>query len=73
MTMNRVLTILFFAVILMTSCKSKYETIRTSQDPELIYNTGLKYYDEGDITVMTRKKQDSCLPILITDCRLTIS
>lgn len=46
--MNRVLTILVFAVILMTSCKSKYETIRTSQDPQLIYNTGLKYYEEGD-------------------------
>lgn len=46
--MNRVLTILVFAAILMSSCKSKYETIRTSQDPELIYNTGLKYYEEGD-------------------------
>ncbi|MDG1718134.1 MAG: outer membrane protein assembly factor BamD [Saprospiraceae bacterium] len=46
--MNRVLIILFFAVLLMTSCKSKFETVRTSQNPELVYNSGLDYYNQGD-------------------------
>lgn len=46
--MNRIISIIVLGVLLMTGCKSKYETIRTSQDPELIYKTALEYYNEGE-------------------------
>lgn len=36
--------ILFLIVSLLSSCKSEFEQIRTSNDPELIYKKGLAFY-----------------------------
>jgi len=43
----------FFLYILLivstlTACKSEFEQVRTSNDPERILNTAIKYYDDGD-------------------------
>ena len=46
--MNKVLTIFVCVVVMMTACKSKYEAVRTSQDPELIYGSALEYYNEAE-------------------------
>ncbi|MBR9919710.1 MAG: outer membrane protein assembly factor BamD [Bacteroidetes bacterium] len=35
-------------VLMMTSCKSEFERIRSSGDPDTIYTQALAYYDEGD-------------------------
>lgn len=35
-------------LLLLISCKSEYETIRTSNDPERIYKKALEYYDNGE-------------------------
>ena len=45
--MKSSLYILLIAV-LFTSCKSEFEVIRTSNDPERIYKRALKYYDTED-------------------------
>lgn len=46
--MTRWIFLLVLGAALLTGCKSKYETIRTSQDPELIFNTAQEYYEKGD-------------------------
>ena len=42
----------FIYILLITSslatCKSSYEQVRTSNDPERIYAEAMKYYEEGD-------------------------
>ena len=35
-------------IILSTSCKTEFEKVRTSNDPELIYKQANDYYSEGD-------------------------
>lgn len=35
-------------VFVLSSCKSEFELIRTSNDPKKIYETALKYYDKGE-------------------------
>jgi len=42
---------IFFSIFLLSilvSCKTKFEQIRTSNDPEAIYESATKYYKEGD-------------------------
>lgn len=46
--MTRWIFLLVLGVAVATGCKSRYETIRTSQDPELIYATAEEYYQKGD-------------------------
>jgi outer membrane protein assembly factor BamD len=36
------------AFTLLTGCKSEYEKIRQSNDPELMYKKGLELYDEEE-------------------------
>lgn len=42
------LPILILVVVLLSSCKSEYEKIRTSNEPEKMLEAATKYYDEGD-------------------------
>ena len=47
----RVLTYSFFAFFLLfagTSCKSEFERIRSSGDPDAIYQQAIAYYDDGE-------------------------
>jgi len=41
---------LYFLLIIssLTSCKSAFETVRTSNDPQRIYEEAMKYYDKKD-------------------------
>jgi outer membrane protein assembly factor BamD len=45
--MKKILFFLLFGFLLV-SCKTEFETIRTSGDPELIYKQALEYYEKGD-------------------------
>jgi len=39
---------IFGILLLMSSCKSEFELVRTSNNPDRIYQTGLKYYEQGE-------------------------
>jgi len=43
-------SILLIALITLASCKTEFEKIRSSNDPERIYNAANKYYEAGDYT-----------------------
>ncbi len=38
----------FAALLLLSGCRSEYETIRTSGDPQLLLKRGLEYYEEEE-------------------------
>ncbi|MBK6566239.1 MAG: outer membrane protein assembly factor BamD [Saprospiraceae bacterium] len=46
--MNRILIFTLFSAVFLLSCKSEYETIRTSNNPEKIYKAAQKYYKEKE-------------------------
>ncbi|MFZ1703173.1 MAG: outer membrane protein assembly factor BamD [Saprospiraceae bacterium] len=46
--MNRIKYFLFFLVIFFTACKSEFEAIRTSNNPERIYKAAQKYYKQKE-------------------------
>lgn len=39
---------LLLALLFLSSCKSEFEVVRTSNDPARIYKKALKFYDEGE-------------------------
>lgn len=39
---------LFLTLLILSSCKSEFEMVRTSNDPEKIYKKGLKYYEDEE-------------------------
>jgi len=45
---NKSLPILIMAIVLLSSCRSEYERIRSSGSPEAIYKKALEYYDNKD-------------------------
>ena len=47
-----------------SSCKSEFEKIRTSGDPEAIYKKGFEYYDKGDY-----QKAQALLELVISNYR----
>jgi outer membrane protein assembly factor BamD len=44
--MRKTLVLLVFGLLLLGSCKSEFEKVRTSSDPELILNKAFAYYEE---------------------------
>jgi len=40
--------LLFLMPLLLASCKTEFERIRTSNDPELVYGKAMEFYDEGE-------------------------
>lgn len=40
--------LLIFISIVIFACKSEFETVRTSNDPQLIYNKALEFYEKED-------------------------
>lgn len=42
------LFVLSFVTLLLVGCKSKFEAIRSSQDPELVYKEADRYFKEGE-------------------------
>jgi len=48
--MKKILFFFVAAIILLSACKSEYETVRTSGDSDAIMAAAQKYYDEGDYT-----------------------
>ncbi len=48
MTMDKLLISILFSFVLLISCRSAYEEIRTSNDPQRILTSANKYFEEGD-------------------------
>jgi len=47
-SINRNIALFFIAIFLMSSCKSSFEKLRTSNDPEKIFVEANKLYDKGE-------------------------
>ena len=45
---HRIKFALFFLILALTSCRSEFETIRTSTEPEYIYKKANEYYEAGE-------------------------
>lgn len=41
-------SVIIVCLLILSSCKTEFEKIRTSNDPERIYNAANKYYEDGD-------------------------
>ena len=62
---NRSIFFFFFLVALIAaSCKSEFEKIRTSGDPETLYTKAFEYYEEGDY-----QKAQALLELVISSYR----
>jgi len=63
--MSRFIGFVVAALLLMTSaCKSEFEKIRTSGDPEAVYKKAFEYYDNGDY-----QKAQTLLELVISNYR----
>lgn len=47
-SITRILGLLLLTAVLASSCRSEFETVRTSNDPQLMYKKALQYYDDEE-------------------------